>query len=292
MRGAAKRGAVADRLRRIATAGNESSLATFLEPTPVYRALATASDMALLAGKTARIAIRPPFSWVRDAVVEASVALRRCMVPLAISQAVYNVGFAIIMFGSITYILGVPDRQPVGDYVGYLREINTWVTMMILAGVSGTALAADLGARKIRDELDALDVLGVDKLRALVVPRVVAMTVVAVTLPLLSHIIVLATNQLFQAPYMHLAGQQQIETMRLNVIPADLYSSLIKHTIMGVFLGVVACQKGLSARGGAEGVGRAVNQTVVVSFFGIWLINSLYNLAYLTVFPETQSLRG
>ena len=67
---------------------------------------------------------------------------------------------------------------------------------------------------------------------------------------------------------------------------------MIKHTILGFFVGIVACQKGLSARGGAEGVGRVVTQTVVITFFGIWLINSLFNTGYLTIVPDAIGIRG
>ena len=74
--------------------------------------------------------------------------------------------------------------------------------------------------------------------------------------------------------------------------PYDLAAALIKHSILGFLIGVVACQKGLSARGGAEGVGRAVSETVVITFVAIWLINSLFNTAYLTVVPEALGLKG
>jgi phospholipid/cholesterol/gamma-HCH transport system permease protein len=67
---------------------------------------------------------------------------------------------------------------------------------------------------------------------------------------------------------------------------------LVKNVVLGFFVGVVACHKGLTCKAGAEGVGRAVNQTVVITFFGIWLFNSVFNLGYLTVFPDAAQFRG
>jgi len=59
-----------------------------------------------------------------------------------------------------------------------------------------------------------------------------------------------------------------------------------------LFVGIVACQKGLSARGGPEGVGRVVAETVVVTFFGVWLFNTLFNTGYLTLFPDSLGIKG
>ena len=79
-----------------------------------------------------------------------------------------------------------------------------------------------------------------------------------------------------------------------NIIqPTDIYFTMfLKNAIIGVFVGIVACYKGLSSAPGAEGVGRAVNQTVVITFFWIWLFDVVFNLAYFTVFPEVSVLRG
>jgi phospholipid/cholesterol/gamma-HCH transport system permease protein len=218
--------------------------------------------------------------------------LRRCLVPLAISQGIWLLGFGVILFGAIAASLGVADRQAAGVYVGFTREVCTWITMMIFAGVAGSALAADLGARKIREELDALSVLGVDQLRTLVVPRVIAMTISAVILGLLALLISIAVNYAFAPSLLHFSPGVFRETVRLNIASLDLYASIVKHTILGFFIGIVACQKGLSCKGGAEGVGRAVNQTVVTAFIGIWLFNSAFNIAFLTSFPQVTVLKG
>jgi phospholipid/cholesterol/gamma-HCH transport system permease protein len=279
-------------LRELPVVTPRAALEEGLTSSPFYPALQTAHETASIALQTIRLIIRHPTEWISGAIVEASIAFRRCLIPLAISQAIWLLGFGVILFGAIAVALGVADREAGGVYVGFTREVCTWITMMIFAGVAGSANTADLGARKIREELDALAVLGVDRMRTLVVPRVMGMTIAGVGLALLALLISTAVNFLFAPGHLHFTNESFIQTVKLNIQASDLYSSIIKHVIMGFFIGVVSCQKGLSCKGGADGVGRAVNQTVIITFLGIWIINSVFNIAYLTSFPQASVLKG
>jgi phospholipid/cholesterol/gamma-HCH transport system permease protein len=263
-----------------------------LEASIPYKAIASAGEIGSLAIKCARMVFRPPYAWVPDAMVEASTAFRRCVIPLIISVAVWTGGFGTILFGSLTISLGVADRFPGGTNIAYLREVNTWITLMIFAGVAGSAVTADLGARKIRDELDALDVLGVDKFRSLVLPRVVGLTIAAVILPLIAHLTTTTLNYLTAPGLLHISNAAFFADLKLNIFGTDVWATCLKNGIMGCYVALVACQKGLSSGRGAEGVGRAVNQTVVLSFVGIWLINDLFNLTLLSIDPQLSIARG
>lgn len=271
--------------------GDDLPLARQLEASPLFRPVESASAMAVVAGRTVRGALRSA-DWIGDAVEEAATMFRRSFLPMAIAASIYAVCMATIQLGNVVHSLGAIDRLPVGTYLGLARELITWITMMILAGVVGSAMAGDLGARKIRDELDAMDVLGVDKFRVLVVPRVAALTFVGLVLPLITLIVTTSTTMLATVPMYDIGLRDQYHIIQLGATSYDLISQCIKHVIIGFFLGVVACERGLSAKGGAEGVGRAVSQTVVISFFGIWLINALFNMAYMTVFPQALGLKG
>src|SRR5437764_13696899 len=140
--------------------GGETALDRHLVGLRVYRSLDSATEMARLAFTVPRVIFTPPFNWVREAVVETSNALRLVTPAMLFASLVYVLAFGSVLFGQIIYALGAPDRVGPGVYVGLLRELGTWLTYMILAGVVGSALAGDLGARRIRDELDALEVLG------------------------------------------------------------------------------------------------------------------------------------
>jgi phospholipid/cholesterol/gamma-HCH transport system permease protein len=146
-----------------------------------FQRVKSASEMGSLALKTVGVAMTPPYPWIKDMVVQLSNALRRCLIPLFIAQSAYLISFGIILFGIILTNLGVVERQSGGIYLVWVREVCTWITGMIFAGVIGSAVTADLGARKIREELDALEVLGINQIRGLVVPRVLAMTIACPT---------------------------------------------------------------------------------------------------------------
>jgi phospholipid/cholesterol/gamma-HCH transport system permease protein len=257
-----------------------------------YGSLRSAGEMGVLALQVVVAWFRPPYPWFKDAVVETSKAFRRCIVPLALSVAVFTVALTVLVFGILLHELGAIDREAGGMWIAFTREVCVWVTGMVFAGVAGSAITADLGARKIREELDALAVLGVDKVRALVVPRVTATTIAAPVLGMLATTTVVGVNYAVAPSHLHFPAAVFRNSLIGDVIPLDLYAVLIKYTIIGFFVGVVSCHKGLTSKAGAEGVGRAVNQTVVITFFGVWLINTLFNLAYLTVFPQTAILRG
>ncbi|MCW3040212.1 MAG: hypothetical protein JWM31_2117 [Solirubrobacterales bacterium] len=259
-----------------------------LGKTGLWEKLENAAGMGGLAVTSLRLAVKPPISWFRPAVMEASSMLRRCTVPLAVSIGVFMIGFGFFVLGGITVVLGASDREGGAVIIGFLREASIWITGMIFAGVAGSAMAADLGSRKVRDELDALSVLGVDQIRALVVPKVMASLIVAPMLGMVAILAVEAVNfglgpQEFGFP----AGVLYSAT-KGSLISLDVYGAVIRFVIIGGFVSVIACYKGLTCKGGTEGVGRAVNQTIVITFFGVWMLDAFFNLADLSLFPAAQ----
>jgi len=272
--------------------GPDTAFDRYLSDSGLFRPLETASEIASLGWRVLKTIFTPPFSWVREAVVESSHIVRLVTLSVMFASFVYVLAFGSVLFGQIIYALGAADRVGPGIYVGLLRELGTWLTYMVLAGIAGSALAGDLGARKIREELDALDVLGVDKIRTLIVPRVVAITFAGLLLSLLVVIAIELAVLALDTLTIHQSFATQWNAVGLIMNPYDIGAAIVKHTILGFFVGIVACQKGLSAKGGGEGVGRAVAQTVLITFFGIWLINSLFNTGYLTVFPNALGIKG
>jgi phospholipid/cholesterol/gamma-HCH transport system permease protein len=251
--------------------------------------------MGGLAVKVLRRAAVPPYSWVGETVDETALALRRCLVPAILAMTAFGVGLACDFFGGIVRLLGTADRLGGGIGIGFLREPGVWVAIMILAGVAGSSMCADLGARKIRDELDALKVLGVDEMRGLIIPRVLALTL---TGPILGTITVfiawlstyIAVPVAFHSSTVTEAGF--LVTFKAFVSPLDLINFLIKLTCAGFLVGVVSVYKGINSSGGTEGVGRAVNEAVLISFFGVWMINILFNTTFLSLFPQVSILKG
>jgi phospholipid/cholesterol/gamma-HCH transport system permease protein len=251
--------------------------------------------MGRLALSVLRAALTPPFWWIPELVSETAVALRRCFVPAVLAMTAFGVGLACDFFGGIVKTLGIADRLGGGIGIGFLREPGVWVAIMILAGVAGASMCADLGARKIREELEALKVLGVEEMRGLVLPRVLALTLVG---PLLGTITVFVawTSTYLAVPIAFHASivtpSAFITTFEAFVSPLDLVNFVLKLTVAGFLVGVVCTYKGITSKGGAEGVGRAVNEAVLISFFGVWMINILFNTMFLSLFPQVSILKG
>src|SRR5205823_2708304 len=146
--------------------------------------------------------------------------------------------------------IGTVDRSGGGNITGWPREPGFWVTSMILAGVAGSAMTADLGARKIREELDAMSVLGVDNIRTLIVPRIVALTVMAPVMGLLAVLTGMVVSYISWPLLLpSLTRAAFIGAVESFADPADMFSFVLRCMVTGLFVGVVCCYKGMSTRG-------------------------------------------
>ena len=247
-------------------------------------------DMMILTGKTIWSALRPPYPYGGEFVSQFLFALRLVWFPLLVSTVAINYGAPGLQAGDFLTIFGALDRLGGFFVLGAVREIGPSVTAIVVAGVAGTAITADLGARKVREELDALQVLGVDPVKNLVVPRFLALMVVtglfdiyALLFGIFGGIIAELVNSQPLGPFWN--------TLFANASTTDLWGSVLKTTIYGAIIAIVCCYKGMNAKGGAAGVGRAVNQAVVVSFVLIYVYNYMINSVLLAAFPQTATLR-
>ncbi|WP_354700076.1 ABC transporter permease [Paraconexibacter sp. AEG42_29] len=258
----------------------------------LYEFVSSSAQVGSLAVRTFRYALTPPFPWIGDAIIETSKVLRRCALPLTISMTTWVLGFAFFLLGGFLELLGAVDRMPGGLILGFTREPAIWVAAMIFGGVAGSAITADLAARKNREELDALTVLGVEQTRALVVPRVVAATIACPLLGLLAILTTWVVTYLGAPLFIDAAPGVVLDSMVHSTLSGDLWAAVTKFVLIGAYTGVMSCHKGLTAKSGTEGVGRAVNQNVVLVFLGIWVINSIFNVAYLSFFPALTNFKG
>jgi phospholipid/cholesterol/gamma-HCH transport system permease protein len=260
---------------------------------PGMEQISSAQGMGGLFLKTVRAAVRPPYRWSGDCVEQCAIAIRRCFVPLVLSISFFAIGLVVTTIADVLETIGSIDRFGGVAAIGWPRETAYWVTGMVFAGVVGAAVTADLGSRKIRDELDAVVVLGVDPIRALVVPRVVALVIIAPILGMVALfnalLVLYLLTPLLVSNFPHAVFLNLLTTFMTT---GDIVSFVLRLMVSGLFVGIVACYKGLSTKGGAEGVGRAVNQTVVITFLGIWLLNSIWNAVFLAAVPSVTGFRG
>jgi phospholipid/cholesterol/gamma-HCH transport system permease protein len=244
----------------------------------------------LLTGRVLRCWVTPPFSWWRDAFEQTFLVLKRCLIPASISVFVFGWGPVGVQGAVFLKLLGQLDRLGLGYSTASLREYVPWVTGMVVAGVGGTAITADLGARKVREELDALAVMGVDSMRTLVAPRVLALTIALPLLNLVGLIFAAGAGVVVELSN-HAALSGYFASFTAGFTATDVYANLIKTVSFGFIIACVCAYKGLNAKGGSEGVGRAVNDAVVIAFASVWIFNFAFNAVYLAAFPGAAAVR-
>lgn len=258
---------------------------------PWYRPLDEVAGMLRLLGATIAATFRRPLTWRRDFVDESWLLAMRCLLPVALCVGGFEFGATIVQGGQINRLLGTVDRLGVNAVTVAVREISPFLTAMVVAGVSGTAVCADLGARKIRQELAAMEVIGVDPVRALVVPRFLAIVLLTVLMSLVGVLSAAAAGAFGTTFLFHGTLAGYVGSFSNNFALAELAGSLIKTTLLGVIVATVCCYKGLTVKGGSIGVGRAVNQAVVICFVLIFIVNYSFNSVLLAAYPQLQDLR-
>ena len=259
--------------------------------TKAYQLLAQVAGMLRLLGATLVGTVRLPLSWPRSFVEEGWLLAARTVIPVAIVVGLFQFGVLVVQGGQVDRLLGSVDRIGVNAVTAALREISPFLTAMTVAGVAGTAMCADLGARKIRQELAALEVIGIDPVRSLVVPRFLAMVVLTPLLTMVGMVSAMLVTGVGTVFLFHgtIAGFEASFTT--NLAPAELVGSLVKTTLFGVIVATVCAYKGMNASGGPSGVARAVNQSVVICFVLIWVVNYTFNSLLLAAYPQLQGLR-
>jgi len=244
----------------------------------------------ILTGKTAMSALRPPYPYGGEFVNQFLFALRLCWFPLVLSMVAVDYGAPGLQAGNFLVLFGAIDRLGGFFVLATIREFAPNVTAIIVAGVAGTAITADLGARKIREELDALQVLGVDPVKNLVVPRFLALMVITGLFDAFAIIAGLTGGVLASLSFKAPLGPF-FATLLTNASTTDLWGSVVKCTMFGAIVAIVCCYKGMTASGGAEGVGRAVNSAVVIATTGVFAFNYVFTQTLLATHPEISVIK-
>lgn len=216
-------------------------------------------------------AVRPPFAW-REFLLQTWFVARVSLVPTLVLSVPFTV-LAVFLFNILLSEFGAADFSGTGAALSAVLQIGPIVTVLVVAGAGATAMCADLGARTIREELDALRVMGIDPIQALVVPRVCAATLVALLLSPLVVLVGLAGGFVFSVFFQHVTPGAFVAGLTLLTGMGDVIVCFVKATLFGLSAGLIACYMGISVTGGPAGVGKAVNETVVFSFMALFVIN-------------------
>ncbi len=156
-----------------------------------------------------------------------------------------------------------------GVTIVMLREMGPFMTALIIAASVGSSIAAQLGTMTVSEEISALEIMSINPVRFLVMPRLVALLTMMPLLTLYTNVLAVAGGAIIARSQLGVELQAYLDTAVGIARNKDLYSGLLKATCFGYIINMVACYQGLYTKGGAVGVGVATRSTVVISFLVI-----------------------
>jgi phospholipid/cholesterol/gamma-HCH transport system permease protein len=190
-----------------------------------------------------------------------------------------------LQVGNLTGQLGAQSFAGATAVLAVTREAAPIAAAMIIAGAAGSAFCSDMGARKIREEIDAMEVLGVDPLARLIAPRVVATVFVAVMINGLVIAAGIGGGYFFTVIVQGGSAGAFLSSFTALASLNDLYVAMVKAAVFGWLAAIVGAYKGLNAGGGPSGVGRAVNESVIVAFMCLFFLNAVISAIYFQIAP-------
>lgn len=231
-----------------------------------------------------RIMWKPPYPWrefIRQSWFIASVA----MLPAVLVSIAFGATIAL-QVGNVSRQLGAESQTGAAMVLAVVREAAPIVAALLISGAGGSAMCADLGSRKIRDEIAAMEVLAVNPIATLVVPRIWAAVFVAMLLDGFVSVAGIGGGYFFNVIIQGGTPGAYLASFNLLAQTADLFVAILKAGVFGLIAAMVACYFGFYARGGPKGVGDAVNRAVVVTFMLIFFVNFVLTALYFAIVPQ------
>jgi len=251
--------------------------------TRVLAPVGTAGKLFAFSLDVIRSLFKPPFQ-VREFIQQAWFIASVTIIPTALVAIPFGAVIAL-QVGGLIQQFGAQSFTGSASVLAVVQQAAPIGTALLIAGAGGSAVAADLGARKIREELDAMMVLGIDPIQRLVVPRVLACMLVAFFLNGLVSVVGVSGGYVFNVVLQDGTPGSYIASFTALAQLPDLWQGMLKALVFGLIAAIVACYKGMNAKGGPKGVGDAVNESVVVTFMLLFIVNFVMSAIYFQLVP-------
>jgi phospholipid/cholesterol/gamma-HCH transport system permease protein len=252
-------------------------------PAPITRALTPVGRLFGLGVAVVRNTFRSPFQ-LGEYIEQTWFVTKVSALPTALFTIPFGATIALLL-AELTRQFGAQSQTGAGSVLAIVQQAAPIVTALLISGAGGSAVCADLGARTIREEIAAMEVLGISPIQRLVVPRVLAAMLVAVLLNGMVSVVGVMGGYFFNVimqggtPGAYLASFSALAQL------PDLWISEFKAIIFGFIAAIVAAYRGLNPGGGPKGVGDAVNQSVVITFLLLFAVNFILTALYLQLVP-------
>lgn len=256
-------------------------------PGPVSRVLAPVGRLFALGAEVVRLTFKPPVQ-VGEFIEQVWFVTKVSALPTALFTIPFGATIALLL-AELTRQFGAQSQTGAGSVLAIVQQAAPIVTALLISGAGGSAVCADLGARTIREEIAAMEVLGISPIQRLVVPRVWAMATTALVLNGLATVVGVGGGYFFNVIIQGGTPGAYVASFSAIAQVSDIVVSEIKAFLFGLTAGVVAAYRGLNPPPGAKGVGDAVNQSVVISFVLVFFINLVLTALYLELVPPKGS---
>ena len=203
-------------------------------------------------------------------------------------KALPIVGLLAVMISVVLAYQGVAQLRPYGGQdltvnlvsVSVLREMAVLITAILVAGRSGAAFAAEIGVMKSSEEIDALNVMGLDPMQLLVAPRLIALLITLPLLTFFADVMGLIGGAVISQSLLSISFDQYLPLVRKAVDSGDLFAGLIKAPVFAIVIAVTGCMHGLRVKGSAESVGIETTRAVVKSIFLVIVLDALFSIFF------------
>jgi len=205
-----------------------------------------------------------------------------------------SIGIVMLVCGAVGFILALQMAPPLQSFgqvemvpniiaVAILRELGPLIAAIVLIGFAGASIAAELGTMVVGEEIEALEVHALNPIRLLVAPRVFATTVSLTALTVMADIVAVAAGMTLGVFVLGIPLSTYLTNTLNQVGPIDLVTGLVKASVFGLLIGLIACSNGLRVVGGASGVGEATTITVVQSIVTIVVADLIFTSVFYTI---------
>jgi phospholipid/cholesterol/gamma-HCH transport system permease protein len=208
-----------------------------------------------------------------------------CAVPLVLISVPFGMIIALHV-GSFFRQLGAESQIGSALLLATVREQAPIATALLIAGAGGSAMCADIGSRRIRDEISAMEVMGVDPLQRLVGPRLMAATVCSIFFVSIVAVAGIMGGWYFAVPVQGGTTGAYFSSLSALAQLGDFWMMIVKAAVFGFTAGAVACWKGYTVAGGPKGVGDAVQASVVITFLLLFFQNFILTAMYFNLIPQ------
>ncbi|MFN7929602.1 MAG: ABC transporter permease [Blastocatellia bacterium] len=229
--------------------------------------------MTLLTWRALRALWRPPMYW--SEIVRQMDTLGFGSLAIILLTGTFTGGVLALNSANTLQRFGFTNQTGELVATSLIRELGPVLSCLMLAGRVGSGIAAELGSMIVSEQIDAMRALGTDPVKKLVIPRIVALLVMAPALTVICDMMgilggmFVAVSQIYQASSVYMASAQNAMSGK------EIFGGLLKPLIFGFIIALVGCYMGLSTKGGTVGVGRSTTRSVVVASILVIVVDFL-----------------